>query len=831
MSMHQNLGELILETADTHGKEVALQIRRGFRLERLTFRETGLQARQVAGWLAARGLQPGDRLAVWAPNMPEYAVLYFGAWIAGVVMVPIDVRTEPDVLGRFVASARPRLAFKSRFLEASFGSPVEETLALEDLFDLVRDAPPVTRPPKLTGDALCEIAFTSGTTGTPKGVMLTHGNLLAEIEGLLIGFPLQPRYRALSVLPLSHALEQVISLLLAFRCGLSVSYAPRVNAVTVARTLRDDRITCLVVVPELLRLMLTAIERQARREGQWERYQLAHRLAGRLPFSLRRLLFRRVHQQLGGSLEFFGCGGAPLNPSLAEAWERMGVNVFEGYGLTETSAAAAINAQGAKRLGSVGKPLPGVDVRIGEGHEVQIRGKTVTPGYLDNAELTEEAFADGWFRTGDIGELDDDGFLRILGRESFKIVLPDGRNVYPEDIERELNKHPLMQDSCVVGLERDGGERVHAVLLTDSPEQADAIVRETNGRLGSHEQISSHSVWQDEDFPRTATLKIDRDEVRSAVQHSGRPREPGPEKAAPSGDPLAAAVAQVAGRSSQPVRDDDQLEADLGLDSLGRVELLAVIEEEIGRVVDETRVRSQTTVGELRVVVAEGTAGGQEVAPARWPRAWWARGLRRALLWLVFRIQDRWMRIEVVHYERAEALPLPSILIFNYEGPYVPLVMLRALPPRVRERVAVGADARLWEGKGWWQGVLAALAAQAFPFTKSGGAVRGSLDELGRWLDDGYAVIMSPEGDPELGRGLLPFLRGTGLMAVEMQVPIIPFRVEGYGRLFLREPQFPYLPIKRGRVRLIIGEPITVSKTTSYEDATELARQALIEAH
>ncbi|MBI2320911.1 MAG: 1-acyl-sn-glycerol-3-phosphate acyltransferase [Chloroflexi bacterium] len=186
------------------------------------------------------------------------------------------------------------------------------------------------------------------------------------------------------------------------------------------------------------------------------------------------------------------------------------------------------------------------------------------------------------------------------------------------------------------------------------------------------------------------------------------------------------------------------------------------------------------------------------------------------------------MRIEVVHPERAANLPLPSILIFNYQGPYAPLLMLRALPPRIRSRVAIAADARLWEGKDRWQGVLVALAGQAFPFVKSGGAVRPTLEELGRWLDDGYAVVMSPEGNPERDGELLPFLGGTGLMAVEMRVPVVPFRLEGYHRLFPPDPPFPYLPDKQGHVRLIVGEPVAFPASISYHQATERARQALI---
>jgi long-chain acyl-CoA synthetase len=828
--MPRNLGELVQTAADAHGDAVAFQIRRGFRLERLTYRQVGERARRVAAWLMGKGLAPGDRIAVWALNMPEYPLLYFGAWMAGIVVVPIDVRTTQEVLDRFISASGARLGLKSRYLEGTFGPPVAETFVLEDLYALTREAPVPVHLPAIGPDALCEIAYTSGTTGVPKGVMLTHGNLLAEVEALQAAFPLDRRERALSVLPLSHALEQTVGLLLPFTSGVRVSYAARVNAVTIVRTLQADQITCMIVVPELLRLILTGIERRAQQEGRGRQWQAAHRLAVYLPDPLRRLLFRRVHRTLGGRLRFFGCGGAPLDLRVAEAWERMGIRIYEGYGLTETSAAATMNHRTAHRLGTVGRPLPGVEVRIAADGEIQIRGRTVTPGYYENAELTGRAFVDGWFRTGDVGSLDADGFLRIHGREAFKIVLPDGRNVYVEDVERVLNRHPLVRESCVIGLEGERGETVHAVLLTTAPERAGEIVREVNRRLAPHEQVMGVTVWPGEDFPRTPILKVDRKAVHAAVRSHRGPVARAEVEAAPAAaaaDPLAGIVARVAERPAGEIRDEAELGTDLGLDSIGRVELLSVIEEELGRVIEEVKVGPQTTVGELRRLVERAGTSTAAGAPARWPRSWWARGLRLVLQWALFRLMDRWVRLEVVHPERLARLPLPSILIFNYPGPYAPLTILRALPPRLRERVKLAVDDRLWRGRERWQGLLAMLGVQAFPFAKRG-AIRASLDEMGRWLDAGYAVIISPEGDSEPDGKLLPFQSGTGLMAVEMQVPVVPFRLEGYHRLFAPNVPFPHLPERSGRVRLIVGEPVTFHEPIAYDAATRCLEQALI---
>jgi long-chain acyl-CoA synthetase len=827
-----NLGDVILSAAARYGDDIAFQVRRGYRTERLTFRQVGERAVQIAAWFTGQGLTRGDRVVVWAPNMPEYALLYFGAWLAGLVVVPIDVRTRQEVVDRFVNASGPKLGFRSRDLEGKFGAPVRRTLLLEELFNLVSDAPPLQTRPEVLADDACEIAFTSGTTGTPKGVTLTHANFLAELEALNTAFPLKRSYRGLSLLPLSHAFEQVADLLTSFTAGVRMTYLPRVNAATLIRALCDERITCFVVVPELLRMLLAGIERRVRQEGRWRQWQTAHRIAWRLPFPLRRVVFHDVHHALGSHLLWIACASAPLDLKVAQAWERMGVHVYEAYGLTEITGGATLNTPKVHQLGSVGRPLPGVDIRIAADGEIQTRGRTVMRGYFDNPDLTRQVFVGGWFRTGDVGALDEEGFLHISGREAFKIVLPDGRKVYPEDIEQLLNQHPLVRDSCVVGVSADGAERVHAVLLTEVPTRAADIVQDTNARLGDHQQIMGVTVWSEPDFPRTPILKIDRKLVRMAVeQRLATAGSLAPARAGLVADPLVSIITRIAGREPGEIREGLDLGAGLGLDSVGRVELLSAIEEELGRIVDEFAIGPQTTVAELRGLVEASPVAEVAERGARWPRAWWARLLRPLLHWIIFRVEDHWLRMEVVHPERAANLPIPSLLVFNYQGPYVPLFILRALPASIRQQVAIAADARLWHGRDRWIGFLGGLAVQGFPFEKSGGTVGASLEELGRWLDDGYAVIVSPEGNPERDGEVLPFLGGTGLMAVSMHVPIVPFKVEGYWLLFpdLEQIRFPYFPAQRGTFRLIIGEPLMFPKSMPYQEATHLARQALID--
>ncbi|MGZ3434125.1 MAG: AMP-dependent synthetase/ligase, partial [Isosphaeraceae bacterium] len=473
----RNVGELVLEAASRHGTKLAFRMRRGYRLRSFTFDEVGRLAMRTGAFLVQRGLVPGDRVAVRSPNLPEYALLYFGAWLAGLVVVPIDVRTGPEVESRFLKAASPKLGFRSSMLPGTFPDTVPETLNLEDLFELVADASPDWRPPTIDPDHLAEICFTSGTTGVPKGVMLTHANLLAEIEGLQKAFPLDPDYRALSLLPLSHVYEQVVDLLLAFSSGVRMTYLPRVNPAVLLRVLQEERNTCFVLVPDLLRMLLNGIQTQAAARGGLRRWQLALRWSRRLPFPIRRLLFLQIHRALGGSVIFIGCASAPLDQKLAATWESMGIRIVEGYGLSEIAGAASLNTWTESRPGSVGRPMPGIAVRIAPDGEIQVQGPTVMKGYLDLPELTARSFTpDGWFRTGDVGRLDADGFLYVVGREAFKIVLADGRKAYPEDIERVLNAHPLVRESCVVPIAGPRGETVHAVLLTANPNQAPAIV-------------------------------------------------------------------------------------------------------------------------------------------------------------------------------------------------------------------------------------------------------------------------------------------------------------------------------------------------------------------
>jgi long-chain acyl-CoA synthetase len=512
-----------------------------------TYRELDRRSRAAALRLRNLGLEPGDRLLTWSPSTPELPATYFGAIRAGVVIVPLDLRMSREAIAGIVAASGARRLIVGTGRDApnpaEFGldglaaTSVETIGAAPDAGELPL-APDweaqVHAWPRPKPDDLVELIFTSGTTGTPKGVMLAHDNLIASNRTFHRIIP-PMEHRIVSLLPLSHLLEQAVGLFYALSVGASVLYVRSRNPRVIFEALREHRVTSMVVVPQVLDLFWSAIEREVERTGRTRLFGRLRWVARRLPMGLRRIVFRRVHAQLGGSFRLFVSAGAFLPPALQQAWEDMGVTVLQGYGATETGTGSCTTLED-HGLGTVGRPPAGIDMRLADDGEVQFRGPTLFKGYWDAPELTAAAFTeDGWYKTGDIGHLDAEGRLILSGRKKDIIVLPNGFNVYPEDIENALRIAGL-RDSVV--LETAPG-RIEAILLPPSkapvrtagepldydpaappPEMRasiDAAVRAANGTLGPNQHIAGWRIWPESDFPRTHTLKVKRDLVRAWV--------------------------------------------------------------------------------------------------------------------------------------------------------------------------------------------------------------------------------------------------------------------------------------------------------------------------
>ena len=480
----------------------------------LSYQELQQRVHSFAGYLQEMHANKRDRLMLWSESRADWLVAYLGALFVGMIVVPLDVNSKEDFLQRVVAESEVKFLVTT---QKQYKSLQDRSIPLIDI-----DALPVgtLNREELSGineDELAQIVYTSGTTGHPKGVMLSHKNIVSNAIAAEDVVKSTSDDRALSILPLSHMFELTIDIALIY-IGASIIYARTRAPDVLLRLLSSQQATCMVLVPQVLKFMLDGIEHEVRRTHREKQWKLLHIIAHRLPFRFRHLLFRPVHQRFGGRFRFFICGGGYLSPALAQKWENMGIIVLQGYGTTECAPIVTATPFNVRNLESVGKPLPGVDVKIAEDNEILVHGPNVSAGYWKNPEATGASFRDGWHYTGDLGYFDENGWLYLKGRKKNLIVLANGMKVYPEDVENVLCSIPGVKDAVVIGKAvGDQNIEVHSVLLLEDGVSPDEVVQQANKKLARHQHIRSFSVWQGKDFPRTHTLKARRQEVIGAL--------------------------------------------------------------------------------------------------------------------------------------------------------------------------------------------------------------------------------------------------------------------------------------------------------------------------
>jgi long-chain acyl-CoA synthetase len=502
---------------------IAVALRRGSVDERWTYRELHARSLGLSAALVGRGVRPGDRVVTWGPNDPWLVAALFAAWRVGGVVVPLDLRMMEDVVERIAARTEPVLVLAGEAQAGAaariIGVPVVRLVAEPDPGASVGDAVAAPDPSAfapVTPGMLAEIVCTSGTTSDPKGVCLTHGQLLHNARVIAqTGIGPGPE-RGLAIIPFSHMYGQMVPLFLGLISGSTLVFLHAVTASSVAETLRRERITALTTIPQLTRLLLDAVEAGAARRGRLPLFRRMLRIGPLLPIRLRRGLFRAAHEALGGSLRIITSGGAALPVDLQRAWEAMGVIVVQGYGGTECAAITG-HTRRSRRPGTAGRPLAGLEVRIAADGEILVRGPNVMAGYWRAPEATAEVLdRDGWLHTGDAGRFDDHGELVIEGRTRDRIALPNGLKVYPDDVELALRETRVVREAVV--FEASPG-RLAAVLLPVAPDASDAAlaaaVKAANATLAVHQRVDAWRRWPEADLPRTHTLKVRRDPVKA----------------------------------------------------------------------------------------------------------------------------------------------------------------------------------------------------------------------------------------------------------------------------------------------------------------------------
>jgi long-chain acyl-CoA synthetase len=813
-----------LENFLTRGAECAYAQRVGYRFARWSYKQTADSAFQFARELEARGIGKGDRVLLWGPNSAEWIVAFFGCALRGAVAVPMDDAASEDFAHRVHGQTNAKLAICSRQHGKAFNSSA--ILLLEELPEILsRHSTTRYAPATLTPADPLEIIFTSGTTAEPKGVVITHGNVLSNIAPVEAEIQKYLKYerfvhpvRFLNLLPLSHVFGQFLGIFLPQLMGGIVFFQDSFNPSEILGTIRRERISVLVSVPRVLQSLKEKIQRDLEDDAQLQAFQRKFEQAEGKHFLHRWWIFRRIHRRFGWKFWAFISGGAALDSATEQFWGRLGFAVVQGYGLTETTSLISVNHPFKLGKGSIGKVLAGREVKLAPDGEILVRGGGVASTVMKGTEFHPATGDEGWFHTGDIGELDEAGNLYFKGRKKEVIVTSAGMNVYPEDIEAALRKQPEVKDCVVIPFDDGGNAEPCAVLiLRDPSEDAAPIVQQANALLAEYQRVRKWFVWPEEDFPRTSTQKPKRAEIAKVVL--------GELTGGVDSSPVSS-LAELIGRTSkhgaEGVSPDANLDSDLSLSSLDRVELMNALEDRYQVDLSETNFSAVKTVSDLERVLRGGTASMPRAHyhyPAwvqRWPTTW-LRLLAHYLLMRPAMLMLGWPKVE--GRELLQNVRGPILVVCNHIDDVDVGFVQTALPARFGHKLATAAGGealeilrtpppeqnlfrKIYSRIEWTLGVA---LLNIFPLPRAAG-FRESFAYAGESVDRGYSVLVFPEGHHTTEGKLRPFQAGIGILAKSLAVPVVPMRIDGLFEVKKRGKRFakPY------QIRVKIGAPIQV---------------------
>ncbi len=826
--MNQRSITAFLDNFYRRDRETAYAHRRGYRLFRWSYSEVARTASQFARELEARGIGKGDRVMIWGENCAEWVVAFVGCLLRGAVVVPMDKIASADFAQRVGREVRAKLWICSLALSQNIrATPV---LVLEDLREtLARHSREPYPSTDLLPDEPMEIVFTSGSTGEPKGVVISAKNMFSNLDPLEGEVRKYLKYerlvhplRFLELVPLSHVFGQFLGIFVPQLLGGTVFFQDTLNPSEVIRTVRLERISAVVAVPRLLEALKNKLERDFEAAGKLEHFVEQTRAAEGEHFLRRWWRFRRVHRMFGWKFWAFVSGGAALDPQVETFWKTLGYAVAQGYGLTETASLVTLNHPLKPKSYSIGKALPGVEVRLDENGEILVRGKNVSASYWQGGELKRVLDGGGWFHTGDRGELDENGHLFFKGRRSEVIVTSEGMKVFPEDLERVLRRQFEVSDCAVIGVARGmNAEPWAVVILRDGAQNPEAAVRRANESLAGYQQIRNWIVWPEEDFPRTSTQKVRTRLVQEAVQKQlGAPgmsvSSDGTGSAADRA--IADLIQRITGRAPLRLTAETSLESDLNLSSVERVELLSALEDRYQTSLNETKFAAATTVGELEQMLRESQPARSDYRYPRWAQQWPITWIRLAVYYLL-----SWPATLLLGYPRVRGgenlkdLTGPVLFVSNHVTAIDIGPILAALPMRFRHRLAVAMfgellrsmrhppDDEMFLLRAWDKLSYALVVAlfNVFPLPQQTG-FRESFAFSGESADRGYSILVFPEGQRTLDGEIAPFRAGVGLLARGLDVPVVPVRIDGLFEL----KQAGKFMTRPGAIRVTIGRPV-----------------------
>jgi len=893
------------ETARQFPNNIALEIQRQETVERVSFSELAHMAESVGGWLSTR--VPRDaRVAILAANHPRWVAAYLGVVAAGRTTVPLDTAFHADQVRKLLIDSGASLLFcdikhlpvateavaglsvglvmTSAATEwnawtATTSRPdVDKNVVVADLDSIFTAGPGDFQPVVPAEGDLAALLYTSGTTADPKGVMLTHANLVGEANAVFGVIHISPADALLGILPMFHVLAQMANLFLPLFNGARVVYLETLNTTELLRALQERDITTFCVVPQFFYLIHEKIFKELNKRGAFTMRLVRALMA--LNSTLRKtginagkVFFGKIHSTFGSRMRYLVTGGSRFDPAIARDFYSFGIDILNAYGLTETTGGAFVNPPGDIVFGSVGKPFPGVEAKvvdpqpIEEGAvptgEIAIRGAIVMKGYWNRPDATAQVLRDGWFYTGDLGYFDSDGNLFITGRRKEVIVLANGKNVYPEEIETHYLQAPYVKEICVMALESRPGdptsERLHAVVvpnfellrerkIVNSKEAIRFEIEALSHKIASTKRLGSYDIWQ-EDLPRTTTRKLKRFQIEKKVRElqrtGGGDAEVGTEKPLTDDEKLwlqrdevqrALAIIRESSRNPlETLRPTHNLELDLGLDSMQRVELLTALEQQLGGELPEAQLAEIYSVRDLVDAILASAGRGEGRTGAAGP-AWSTilsepvddpevlelakHNLVAEIFFFSLGRLIYMFALDRFHLKTSglENLPEkgPYLLCSNHQSYIDPLLMASAIPYRLfHETFALGTSEIF--GKGfmrqlarWLRVVVLDPDANLVPAMRAGAY----------GLKQGRILILYPEGERTNTGSPTVFRKGAAILSIHAQAPIIPVAIEGFYEAWPRHKKFP----KFTNLRMVFGKPI---QPPPVSEASEAAYEQL----
>lgn len=855
----------------------AYRWRDGVRWRSRTYATLHARTLAAASLLARSGLKPGGTVLIQGPDHPDWVEALLGTLRAGGVAVPLEAATPAELRNKVARLSEARLLVAPPDLEPPAGCRRIEF----GTWGETGAGPPRAEIEANPGDR-AEVVFTSGTTGEPKGVVLTHDNLASDFAPIQRAFDRREAFirpigslPMISTLPLSHMFGQALNIFLGLHMGVTIVLVPP-RPREILQAARRQKAWGLFTVPRVLDLLAAEVRRLLREQGALESLENRQPRFERWPFPLQALLFWRVQRLFGWRFRFIVSGGAALPEEVQRFWQRSGYLVAQGYGLTETAPIVTLANPFERRTGIVGRPLGGQEIKLGPDGEVLVRGRNVTSGYLGAAPQSGE-----WLHTGDVGELDAEGRLRIRGRLKDVIVTPEGENVHPPDVEAAFQGIAGVREAAVLGLPSGSGERVHAVLLLEGGATAGEVVRRANEKLLPRQRVRDFTIWPGQDLPRTPTGKVRKGVVRDRIL--ALQQEAGAEAPAGAAEPgsLRRLLARVARVRPERLEETTLLVEGLGMASLDLVELTVAVEEEFGVSLPEDRL-ADATVGDLERLVRDlsssPAAPEERTAPSpappatapvsaatgplpaatrmiagnepgavrragrgslrmpRWAQRAPVRLLRRCLEEILYRpVVFFYGRPEIVGLEHLRTMRPPFLFVANHRGYFDTGLFKALLPLPLRGRIAPGMTTRYHRlffgqaagslaryGKEWFQVRLVEFLFGAWPLPETAG-FRDSLSYAGELADAGNSILIFPEGRHVPEGTVQPFRQGIGIFARDLRAPVIPSYVEGTAEVFPDDAWWA----RFGRTRLTLGAPLLIEPGADPAVATRLIEAAV----